>query len=57
MIARELYRLQQNVEALEKALERAPYTERARLERKLQQARNEMGRMRDILDGRLDRNA
>ena len=55
MIARELYQLRQKVEAIEKEMETARYDRRADLEKKLQQARDEMRQMRKILDGRIDR--
>ena len=55
LIARELYQLRQNVEALEKEMETAPYDKRAGLERKLQQARGEVQQMRKILDSRIER--
>lgn len=55
LIARELYKLRQNVEALEKEIGDASYGKRVKLEKKLQQARGEMHQMRKILDGRIDR--
>ena len=55
LIARELYKLRQAVEAFEKEIGNAPYKSRAELEKKLQQARSEMQQMRKILDGRIDR--
>ncbi|MGD2096949.1 MAG: hypothetical protein PVG35_05165 [Desulfobacterales bacterium] len=54
-IARELYHLQQVVDALEKKLAAAPFGERADLERQLQKARAEHRQLRRILDGQLDR--
>jgi phosphoglycerate-specific signal transduction histidine kinase len=55
LIARELYRLRQQVETLEKEIEAAPSDKRADLERRLQQARVELQQMQKILDGRIDR--
>jgi hypothetical protein len=55
LIARELYQLRQKVEVLEAEIEAAPYDKRTGLERKLQQARDEVQQMRKILDGRIDR--
>jgi phosphoglycerate-specific signal transduction histidine kinase len=55
LIARELYRLRQQVETLEKEMEAAPSDKRADLERSLQQARAELQQMQKILDGRIDR--
>jgi len=55
LIARELYQLRQQVEALEKELAAAPFDKRIGLEKKLQRARDEMQQMRKILDGRIDR--
>ena len=55
LIARELYKLRQDVEALEKKMEDAPYERRVKLDKKLQKARGEMQQMRKILDGRIDR--
>ncbi len=55
LIARELYKLRQKVEALEEALEDAPYMRRVKLDSQLQKARGKMQQMRKILDGRIDR--
>jgi phosphoglycerate-specific signal transduction histidine kinase len=55
LIARELYRLRQQVETIEKEIEAAPSDKRADLERSLQQARAELQQMQKILDGRIDR--
>lgn len=55
LIARELYKLRQEVEALKEALESAPYNQRVKLDIQLQKARGEMQQMRKILDGRIDR--
>ena len=57
LIARELYQLQREVAALEKAVPAAPCDRRVDLERKLDQARAKMRHMRKILDGRIDRQA
>ena len=54
-IARDLYRLQQAVDALEKKLASAPPDKRAGLERQLRKARAEHLQLRRILDGQLDR--
>ncbi|MGD8493118.1 MAG: hypothetical protein PVI38_18990 [Desulfobacterales bacterium] len=54
-IAKDLYRLQQAVDALEKKLASAPLDKRADIERQLQKARAEHLRLRRILDGQLDR--
>ncbi|MGD9054726.1 MAG: hypothetical protein PVG40_02350 [Desulfobacterales bacterium] len=54
-IAKDLYRLQQAVDALEKKLASAPLDERADIERQLQKARAEHLQLRRILDGQLDR--
>lgn len=55
LIARELYQLRQKAEALEEEMETASYDKRAGLEKKLQQARDEVQQMRKILDGRINR--
>ena len=57
LIARELYKLSQDVEALEKKMADAPYESRVELDKKLQKARGKMQQMRKILDGRIDRGA
>ena len=54
-IAKDLYRLQQTVDALEKELALAPLQERPDIERRLQKARAEHHQLRRILDGQLDR--
>ena len=54
-IARDLYRLQQAVDALEKKLASAPADKRANIERQLRKARAEQLHLRRILDGQLDR--
>ncbi|MBW2432347.1 MAG: hypothetical protein JRF36_02005 [Deltaproteobacteria bacterium] len=54
-IARDLYRLQQAVDVLEKKLASAPTDKRADIERQLRKARAEHLQLRRILDGQLDR--
>jgi hypothetical protein len=51
MIAKDLYRLQQEVEALEAALEATPFDKRDGIREKLRKARAERDKMRKILDG------
>ncbi len=51
MIAKDLYRLQQEVEKLENQLETLPYDQREDLKEQLRKARAERDRMRKILDG------
>lgn len=55
LIARDLYRLQQVVDRLEKELAECPAAKRDEVKRRLAEARNERDHMRRILDGRLDR--
>jgi len=55
LIARDLYRLQQAVDQLEKKLARAPLEEQDRLKRELDGARSERDQVKRMLDGRLDR--
>lgn len=54
-IARDLYRLQQAVDVLEKNLASAPTDKRVDIERQLRKARAEHLQLRRILDGQLDR--
>lgn len=54
-IAKELYRLQQQVEKLQKAFESAPRAKQADIEHQLRKVKAERERLRRILDGRLDR--
>ncbi|MGD9235311.1 MAG: hypothetical protein PVF09_01485 [Desulfobacterales bacterium] len=54
-IARDLYRLQQAVDVLEKKLASAPTDKRVDIERQLRKARAEHLQLRRILDGQLDR--
>ena len=55
LIARDLYRLHQQVERLQKKLETAPAAGRDALKRKLKQAEIERDQVKRMLDGRLDR--
>ena len=55
LIARDLYRLQQTVDRLEKELAQAPPTLRDGIKRRLVQAKSERDHVRRMLDGRLDR--
>jgi outer membrane murein-binding lipoprotein Lpp len=55
LIARDLYRLQQEVDRLEKKLADAPSADRDSLKMKLARAKTERDEMRRMLDGRLDR--
>ena len=54
-IARDLYRLQQAVDALEKKLDSAPLKECADIQRRLLKAKAEHQQLRRILNGQLDR--
>jgi hypothetical protein len=54
-LAKDLYRLQQEVTILEKEFETAPIEKRSTIEQQLRQAKAERDRMRRILDGQLDR--
>lgn len=55
LIAKDLYRLQQTVDRLEKELASCPTARRDALKLKLAQAKTERDQVRRILDGRLDR--
>jgi len=55
LIARDLYRLQQAVDRLEKELDEAPPGQRDGISRKLARAKSERDHVRRMLDGRLDR--
>ncbi|WP_319525344.1 hypothetical protein [uncultured Desulfosarcina sp.] len=55
LIAKDLYRLQQAVDRLERKLAQAPLEERDRLKRELGRARSERDRIKRMLDGRLNR--
>ena len=54
-IARELYRLQKEVEKLERELEITSPQAQENVRRRLRRAEAEKHRMRRILDGRIDR--
>jgi hypothetical protein len=51
LIARDLYRIEQEVSALEKRLEACTFSEREGVEDLLRKARAGRNRMRDILEG------
>ena len=55
LIARDLYRLQQAVDRLEKELAQAPPTRQDEIKRKIARAKSERDQVRRMLDGRLDR--
>ena len=55
LIARDLYRLQQAVDRLEKELDQAPPNRRDGIKRRLDRAKSERDHVRRMLDGRLDR--
>ncbi len=55
MIAKDLYRLQQTVDGLEKQLLDCPPHKRDELHHALARAKAERDQMRRILDGRLER--
>lgn len=55
LLARDLYRLQKEVERLEQRLATARMEERNRLEEALRKARYEMGQVRRALDGQIGR--
>ena len=55
LIAKDLYRLQQEVEELEKQLETAAFEKRAKLQDHLRKMKAERDRMRRVLDGQIDR--
>lgn len=54
LLARDLYRLQQEVAKLEKALAEAPFDQHEHLQARLSAARAERDRMRRYLDGQKD---
>ena len=54
-IAKDLYRLQQEVKTLEKKLEDAPLEKQVEIEQQLRKAKANRERMRRILNGQLDR--
>ncbi|UCG05084.1 MAG: hypothetical protein JSV83_14285 [Desulfobacterales bacterium] len=55
LIAKDLYRLQQEVEKLEKQIESAGTETREELRNRLRKVTAERNRMRRILDGEIDR--
>ncbi len=55
LIAQDLYRLQQEVDALRKRLLEAPTEEKEALQERLRRVEAERVRLRRILDGRIDR--
>ena len=55
LIARDLYRFQQEVDRLEKELADSPISKNDALKLKLAMAKTERDQMRRMLDGRLDR--
>lgn len=55
LIARDLYRLHQQVQRLQKELELAPPAKRDAIMRKLRQVESERDQIKRMLDGRLDR--
>ena len=55
LIAKDLYRLQQEVERLEKQLEDTPFEKQTELKDNLRKVKAERNRMRRILDGQIDR--
>jgi hypothetical protein len=55
LIAKDLYRLQQEVDRLEKQLEDASSEKQIKLKEKLRKIKAERDRMRRILDGEIDR--
>jgi hypothetical protein len=54
LIAKDLYRLRQEVERLETELASAPLAEQESIQTKLRQTRAERDRLRATLDGRKD---
>jgi hypothetical protein len=54
LLARDLYRLQQEVAKLEKALAKAPFDQHESLQARLSAARTERDRLRRCLDGQKD---
>jgi hypothetical protein len=54
LLAKDLYRLQQQVEALEKELETAPLAQRDHLQERLRTVRAERNHLRRLLDGQKD---
>ncbi len=54
LLAKELYRLQQQVEKLEKELEDAPLDRHEHLQERLRSVRAERNHLRRVLDGQKD---
>ena len=54
-IARDLYRLQQEVESLQKQFESASHAKQAEVEHQLRKAKAQRNCLRRILNGQLDR--
>lgn len=54
LLAKDLYRLRQEVEKLESALEETPFDRREPIEERLRAARAERDRLRRFLDGQKD---
>ncbi|MFH1675030.1 MAG: hypothetical protein ABIF87_16625 [Pseudomonadota bacterium] len=52
LIALDLYRLRQEVEKLERAIEKAPEEKKAELEDKLRKVKAERDKMKKILEGK-----
>lgn len=55
LIARDLYRLQREVDRLEQSLETAPLEKRSQIEVQLRDARRQKAYVRSALDGRIGR--
>jgi hypothetical protein len=54
LLAKDLYRLQQEVDKLEKELAEAPFDQQEKLQERLRSARAERDRLRRVLDGQKD---
>jgi hypothetical protein len=54
LLAKDLYRLQQQVEKLEKELEDAPFGQHEHLQERLRSVRAERNHLRRVLDGQKD---
>jgi hypothetical protein len=54
LLAKDLYRLQQEVDKLEKDLANAPLDQHEKLQARLRTARVERDRLRSVLDGQKD---
>ena len=55
LLAQELYRLQREVDALEKKILTVPYEQRDQLKDQLRIAKSEKEKLRRMLDGKIDR--